>query len=234
MVHDAGDQPTDGDARRATATPTAGVEEPVSIRTADDLTLDGRFRLPEGAPAIVVIAHPHPTYGGSMEVPLVVSLARAVADAGYGSLRFDFRGVGRSGGTHEGGRGEPVDVAAAVHAAHDLAGGAPVVLAGWSFGADMTLTCTDDVVAGWCTVAAPLRFAEGDALAAGADERPKLLVVPRHDQFRDPDAAAEATASWPATDLVVVEGADHSLMGFSADVAAHLVGFVERVVSPAA
>lgn len=228
MVHDAGSH-----VGRDGADGVVPVEEPLSIRTSDDLTLDARFRLPAAAPAVVVITHPHPLYGGSMDVPLVVELARATAAAGFGALRFDFRGVGRSGGQHEDGRGERADVAAAVQSAHDLGAGAPVVLSGWSFGADLALTCDSVHVAGWCTVAAPLRFAGGDDLVAAHDERPKLLVVPRHDQFRAPDAAAEATAGWANTEITVIEGADHSLAGFSTDVAEHLRGFVQRVVSPA-
>jgi len=79
-----------------------------------------------------VVAHPHPLFGGTMENKVVQTLARAFVQAGWRSLRFNFRGVGATQGVHDEGRGELEDM---LHiAAHEAQGGA-LALAGFSFGA---------------------------------------------------------------------------------------------------
>jgi uncharacterized protein len=77
-----------------------------------------------------VIAHPHPLYGGDMHNNVVVTVRDAALAHGLSSLRFNFRGVGRSEGVHDQGRGEVQDMEAAVMAA----GADPVIIA-YSFGA---------------------------------------------------------------------------------------------------
>jgi alpha/beta superfamily hydrolase len=88
---------------------------------------------PEGqALGVAVIAHPHPLYGGTMDNKVVQTLARAFVQAGWTAVRFNFRGVGASDGTHDNGQGEVDDMLAVVSgAAHD----GPLALAGFSFGA---------------------------------------------------------------------------------------------------
>jgi alpha/beta superfamily hydrolase len=78
-----------------------------------------------------VIAHPHPLFAGTMENKVVQTLARAFVQTGWRSLRFNFRGVGASQGTHDEGRGETEDMLHIV--AHEAAEG-PLALAGFSFG----------------------------------------------------------------------------------------------------
>ncbi|MFM9917048.1 MAG: alpha/beta hydrolase [Rhizobacter sp.] len=81
---------------------------------------------------VAVICHPHPLHGGTMDNKVVQTLARALVQLGYTSVRFNFRGIGASQGGWDEGRGE-VDDALAVIAAHRL-DGLPLVLAGFSFG----------------------------------------------------------------------------------------------------
>ena len=83
---------------------------------------------------IALIAHPHPLYGGTMDNKVVQTLVRAFVALGYLSVRMNFRGVGDSGGTHDGGHGETDDMAQ-LHA-HICAQypDLPVALAGFSFG----------------------------------------------------------------------------------------------------
>lgn len=84
---------------------------------------------------VVVIAHPHPLFGGSMDNKVVQTLARAFMQCGWTAVRFNFRGVGGSEGLHDEGRGELIDLLAVVqHAAPEGA----LCLAGFSFGAFVT------------------------------------------------------------------------------------------------
>lgn len=196
---------------------------PVTLETSDGVELEGELSLPDDAPVgAVALAHPHPTYGGDMHAGLVGLLPSLVAPRGVAVLRWNFRGVGRSGGAHGGGVDERLDVVAALDHLHGLGLGVPTLLAGWSFGADVSLAVDDDRHVGWFAVAAPLAYT-GDAPAAASDGRPKVLLVPEHDQFRAPSAAAEATGDWTATTLVTVAGADHFLGGRATFVADQLV-----------
>ena len=78
-----------------------------------------------------VIAHPHPLHGGTMENKVVQTLARAFVQEGWRALRFNFRGVGASQGTHDEGRGEADDM---LHLVDTEAAQGPLALAGFSFG----------------------------------------------------------------------------------------------------
>lgn len=123
-----------------------------SVLFSGDERLEGILEWPEGAPAGtaaggVVVAHPHPLYGGTMAQPVVYRVARACREQGFASLRFNFRGVGRSGGRYSG-IDEYRDIEAALAflrgklAAADGGGrdggrAAPLGLAGYSFGSVM-------------------------------------------------------------------------------------------------
>ncbi len=87
------------------------------------------------ARGVAVIAHPHPLFGGTLDNKVVQTLARAFTQAGWNTLRFNFRGVGGSAGTHDEGRGELQDLLAAVA---QVPAGTPLALAGFSFGAFVT------------------------------------------------------------------------------------------------
>ncbi len=195
----------------------------MTLSTSDGIELEGELAVPDGdVVGAVALAHPHPTYGGDMHAGLVGLLPSLVVPHGVAVLRWNFRGVGRSGGAHGGGVDERLDVLAALDHLDGLGLGVSILLAGWSFGADVSLAVDDDRHAGWFAVAAPLA-STGDAPAAAADPRSKTLLVPEHDQFRAPAAAAAATADWTATSLVTVAGADHFLGGRISFVADQLV-----------
>ncbi|MCJ1882200.1 alpha/beta hydrolase [Pseudomonas nitroreducens] len=86
------------------------------------------------AKGVALICHPHPLFAGTLQNKVVATLQRAARDAGYATLRFNFRGVGQSAGSYAEGRGEIDDVLAV---AHWLAGqhpGLPLTLMGFSFG----------------------------------------------------------------------------------------------------
>jgi len=82
--------------------------------------------------ATAFIAHPHPLFGGTMDNKVVQTIARAFVQAGWTAVRFNFRGVGRSGGVHDEGRGEAEDMRLLVA---QIAPAGPIALAGFSFGA---------------------------------------------------------------------------------------------------
>ena len=97
--------------------------------------------LAEGAAprGVAVIAHPHPLFGGTLDNKVVQTLARAFVQCGWTAVRFNFRGVGGTAGTHDEGRGELQDLLAVVdQMAPGGATGPRIALAGFSFGAFVT------------------------------------------------------------------------------------------------
>ena len=87
---------------------------------------------------VAVICHPHPQHGGTMDNKVAATLARALVQLGYRSVRFNFRGVGASEGAWDEGRGEVDDALAVVAAQREP--GRPLVLAGLSFGGYVAAT----------------------------------------------------------------------------------------------
>ena len=107
----------------------------------------GALEIAVDAPAaasrgVAVIAHPHPLFAGTMDNKVVQTVARAFVQCGWTAVRFNFRGVGASAGTHDEGRGELDDfLAVAAHAETLQRGGGAgplMALAGFSFGAYVT------------------------------------------------------------------------------------------------
>lgn len=174
---------------------------------AGPLRLEGRLGLAPG-PDAAVITHPHPLYGGDLGNPVVAALVGAYRRRGYSTLRFNFRGVGASGGQYADGRGERDDARAAI--AH-LAGLGKTVtdLAGYSFGAwiNLHLNPPPATVRRQLAVAPPVGLLAFDAVAA-----PGALVVVAgdRDSFAPLDSLRELLPRWhPAARLHVLPGADH-------------------------
>jgi uncharacterized protein len=204
-----------------------------ACRTRDGLTLEAQY-----APATTshpragaVLCHPHPQFGGTMRSIVIGALFEALPAHGVSCLRFNFRGVGGSEGSHGEGLDEPLDVIGALDVlAGELHPSVPIVLVGWSFGADMALSVTDERVAAWVGIAPPLRFSTA-VHAAGDDARPKLLVLAQHDEFRAPEEIEAATAAWLNTRRVIVAGASHFFVGRTERVVDATVGFLDELHS---
>ena len=185
----------------------------LTLTTADGERLVAEQRVPDRPVATAAIAHPHPQYGGTMHDAVVDALWRTLGAAGIATVRFSFRGVGGSSGTHGGGEAERHDVLAALDHAASLAPGAPLFACGYSFGADVTLTCDNPAIAKWLVVAPPLALFEPTSMVPSHDPRPAHLFVAAHDQFAPPDVVRERVAGWPDATVHVIDMADHFFRG---------------------
>lgn len=175
--------------------------------------LEGTLRIPDDRPrAIVVVAHPLPTHGGTMRNPLVASLARAVAGRGFYALRFNFRSVGESEGQWTGGAEEWRDVGDAVAEARRIAPGLPVGIAAYSFGAVMTLLwlAGGGEVDGVALVGVPVRSVNLDPQLIPPVPDGTFIVAAERDQFGTAD---ELRAAYPHARIASVPGVDHFFMG---------------------
>jgi len=91
--------------------------------------------LPNDTPrGVALVAHPHPLYGGTMDNKVVQTIARAFVALGYATARMNFRGVGKSEGEHDAGRGETDDMALLLQHMQQQYPGMPFALGGFSFG----------------------------------------------------------------------------------------------------
>jgi alpha/beta superfamily hydrolase len=202
------------------------------LRVADGVELEAEIDLPDGAVAAVVLAHPHPLYGGSMRTGAPAALFDSLPRAGVAALRFNFRGVEGSTGTHDGGGAERLDVVAAIDALADAAWDVPLLVCGWSFGGDVSLCVDDARIAAWCPIAAPLAVAPIEDMAdVAADARRKVLLVPEHDQYSPPERTRQLTAAWAATDVEVLPMTDHFLGGALGTISDVVLGVVRSVVA---
>ncbi len=209
--------------------------ERITFRSREGLQLEGliyHFGDGQRRPAVVV-CHPHPLYGGSMHSSLVATIARTLAERGFIALRFNFRGVGKSEGRHEGGLGEEQDVAGAVETllARDDVDPQHLYLAGWSFGAWVGLNygAKDPRLAGLAAVGLPTAWLREDLLAG--DTRPKLFLTGEHDTISEPEKLQRWAAGLAGpVRVVILEGTDHFLAGREREGAQHIADFFAELV----
>lgn len=195
--------------------PSAPAERRLTILSEDGTALDARLRAEPAARRVVVLAHPHPLYGGSMDDAVVVALARVLGEHGVATLRFDFRGVGRSEGRHGGGAAEIGDLIGAVRAARRELPEAEVSVAGYSFGSWVALqTARAHVVEieRVALIAPALTILAYDNLpgfaSAARFERPIAMVLGDRDGFSSAPAA-RVLAGRIGASIAVLSGEDH-------------------------
>jgi len=186
-------------------------EERVDLK-AGEISLEARFCPGPAAPG-AVITHPHPLYGGSMDNNVVWTAARAFGERGWSTLRFNFRGVGRSTGNYGGGLEEVEDVVAAAAYLKSRVSG-PCFLVGYSFGAAVAARALLQGLdaAGAVLISPPIAFMELTFLA----ETPRLVLVVAGDQdelcpLADVERLCRALV--PPVELKVVPQTDHFYAG---------------------
>ena len=176
-----------------------------------DLPEADLFASPRGT---AVIAHPHPQFGGTMTNKVVQTIARACVQCGWRAVRFNFRGVGASGGHYDEGRGEVDDMLAVV--AQTAPADQPLLLAGFSFGGFIAARAIDTLH--------PQRAIAGAVLVGTAASRfvvppvpaelhPQTLVVHGEQDDTVPLASVMDWARPQSLPVTVVPGGEHFFHG---------------------
>ena len=187
------------------------MEEAITVPVPEGPTLEARLHLPRNPAGGFVLCHPHPLYGGDMDNPVVIRAAEVAQAAGYATLRFNFRGVGTSGGSHDNGQGEQADVRAAMASlAGQLAGGALVGVIGYSFGAHTAARATRPGETPLGLIAPPLGLYDWTFLGPG---RGRLLLIAGTRDTYCPADALRRLADVAGTPAHLIEGADHFFFG---------------------
>ena len=165
---------------------------------------------PEG---VAVICHPHPVHGGTMQNKVVHTLSRAFVSQQFASLRFNFRGAGKSEGGFDEGKGEIQDVLAAVTWIKNRFANRPLWLAGFSFGGAMAIHASLVSSASGLVSIAPATSRFADELEKQPD-CPWLIVQGDQDELVDIDETIEYVNSLsPGPQLSVFPEGDHFFHG---------------------
>lgn len=181
-----------------------------------------------------LICHPNPLFGGTMHNKVVYQTAKTFSRCGVPVLRFNFRGVGLSEGVHDNGRGEKDDAAAAIAFIADEYPGAPILLAGFSFGAAVGLRagCAEPRVTELIGLGLPIQDVGSEKLAYLRDcKKPKLLLSGALD-VHSPRENMEALAKqFPPevkelTRVEFIPNADHFFTGHLAELDRAIVGWL--------
>ena len=162
----------------------------------------------------MVLCHPHPRYGGAMRNKVVHHMARGARRAGAVVLRFNFRGVGKSAGEYDQGIGEQDDFRAALTWLGEHYPGLPLIAAGLSFGARVSLAASWSDPRVEQVLAAGLPAGHGDWSFLARCSRPKHFLHSTHDQYgtRAQMAAVFGLAAHPK-DITCIEATDHFFAG---------------------
>ena len=166
----------------------------------------------------VVVTHPHPLYGGEMHSNVVESVVRAYGEKGYTTLRFNFRGVGKSEGGYDNGTGEQEDVRAAVAFLGGL-GKTSIDLAGYSFGAWVNAQCIESLtdVNRMIMVSPPVNFIDFSFLEYCAKIR--LVIAGSEDDIAPPAMIKDMIPVWNSeARFDIIQGADHFYLGKTSEI----------------
>jgi alpha/beta superfamily hydrolase len=188
-------------------------------------SLEGLLEAPEDRDPIggIVVAHPHPLYGGTMLQPVVHHTARACRRRGFTSLRFNFRGVGASEGSYAG-WDERKDVRAALRFLRERMGPVPIVLAGYSFGSLMSALAVieGERPAGLALIAFVTRWDEFQPnffARLGEYTGPVLAICGEQDEIAPAENVENfLTRMGVRPEMRVVEGVDHFFLGHQEEV----------------
>ncbi len=181
---------------------------------------------------VAIICHPHPLFGGTMHNKVVYRIAKAFQEAGFAALRFNFRGTGRSEGGHDHGRGEQDDLRAAIAFMQAKHPNTELWLAGFSFGASVTLRvgCHDDSAR--ALVIAGLPVSKYDFTRIAVCDKPRLFIQGAQDEFGSvTDMQRFVDTLTEPKQLAIIDDADHFFEGRLDEVSQAVAKFIASVES---
>lgn len=172
-------------------------------------------------PLAALVCHPHPLFGGTMHNKVVYQTAKTIHRFGLPVVRFNFRGVGLSEGTHDKGLGEERDVLAVIDFLAAEYPGVPLLLAGFSFGSWVGLRagCGDPRVTELIGLGLPVGDLDSRSFSyLDRCDKPKLLVSGEFDRFGPPDKLRVMFEQFAPhvqenTRVAIVAGGDHFFTG---------------------
>jgi alpha/beta superfamily hydrolase len=189
--------------------------QPVTITSTDGLSLEAELDAVVEARGSLLLCHPHPRMGGTMNAPLLLAVRDEMVRRSWNVLRFNFRGIGSSEGHASTGIEEVADAEGGLGHLRKRFHAQPAI-AGWSFGAAVAVRCAarnDDLLA--CVAIAPAVEEKPD-ISAGLPPAhdlgisvPLLVVVGANDEEVDPNAVRRWASDLNRSTVEVVPAANH-------------------------
>jgi alpha/beta superfamily hydrolase len=171
--------------------------------------LEALYRELQDPAGVAVVCHPHPLGGGTLHNKVVFRAARGLEAANVATLRFNFRGVGTSGGKHDAGEGELDDVTAAIEWVKRKHPGLKLFVGGFSFGAWVSsrVACERADVDALFLIGTPVNKYDFGYLRHC--EKPMLFVHGTQDEHGDVAKLEKLIPNVRNAESVIITGADH-------------------------
>jgi alpha/beta superfamily hydrolase len=202
---------------RSPAAAVVGEREVMIERGNGEPSIEARVHVPAHPERAVLVCHPHPIYGGSMHSPVPLAITRMLAEVASERVawgRFNFRGVGASGGAYDEGRGELEDARAVLARLRGLCPGVPLTVCGHSFGSwiGYRLALEERDVERVLLVAPTPHYAFPSRAGDGGDRGLRTTVFIGDRDELSPVAAARQIAETVGAEFRIFEGFDHHFL----------------------
>ncbi|MFX0006504.1 MAG: alpha/beta hydrolase [Promethearchaeota archaeon] len=182
---------------------------------------------------VVLICHPHPQYGGNMYNNVVSGVFNKLTENDISCLRFNFRGVSRSAGSHSDGTGELTDVKTCINFLINEKKHEKIIICGYSYGAAIGCSAINysDKVISYISISFPWDFLDSKFKTLSQSDKPKLFIqgdldtIARYEVFevnygfyKDPKVKK------------IIAGADHFYWGFEEQIANEVLNFYKSLI----
>lgn len=199
------------------------------------LSLEGIVSVPDTGNSFpgVVLCHGHAIFGGGMDSPLFMEITKELTKRGYACLRFNFRGVGNSGGKFSNGETEYHDVIAALKVISAWPGvnRSQLALIGHSFGASTILLAIQSMRMASAVVLLSPTLSSVRRAKLSKEKRPVLFIVGTEDRIVPVDRLQEEIQTVHSVQQVeIVVGADHIYGNKELDVAVKIANYLDEVI----
>lgn len=196
--------------------------------------IQGTLDLPESILEpnfIAVNCHPHSLHGGTMTNKVIHTVSRSIAGLGVPSLRFNFRGVGKSEGEYDEGQGEQQDLSAAVDWMRQQYPETQLLLSGFSFGSFVSAFAASDLSpALLVSVAPPVKRFDFDGFSRPAS--PWLVIIGDEDELVDFAEVENWIQSFEeAPEFINMSGASHFFHGRLVELRQHIESHIQSYLS---
>lgn len=185
----------------------------------------------ENAKGTVLLCHPHPLYAGTMQNKVITTLQRIARDNNYNTLRFNFRGVGKSEGSYGNGEGEIADAMAAYEYIQQKNSTLPIIIMGFSFGSCVAVCLTNQLeqqgntIKQLIMIAPPIEMFNIEGRIPS--NSPLLIIQPEADEVVNPQTVYQWEASLTREHtLLTVPECSHFFHGKLTDLKALITPYI--------
>jgi len=196
--------------------------------------LEGVLSTPNNGPSpypAIITCHSHPSFRGHMGEKVISAICQTADNAGFATLRFNFRGTGESTGTHDGGKSEKHDIKSALNVVRKWPGidKNRITVAGYSFGASIIMDGARMLGKAnkFVLISPPPKSAKKSHLSK--NNKPLLVISGEHDKLSPPERLIKVFADYKESpSFKIIQGANFSLIGYEAEVGNTIVNFLQN------